>query len=130
MVLAIRTDKPAAELYLLSAGGKQAAKDIWPAGNQLSKQILSHIKQLLNEKNQSLAGLDGIIVFAGPGSFTGLRIGISVANGLAYGLSIPIVGTKGNQWIKNGLREFPKAKTDRFVIPEYGARPNISRPKK
>ena len=56
-----------------------------------SRSLLSMIDDILKEAKVSLADLDGIAVTRGPGSFTGLRIGIAVAQGLAFGHQLPIV---------------------------------------
>lgn len=56
-----------------------------------SQLLLPHCKQLLAEADIGLAQLDGIAWGCGPGSFTGLRIGCSVAQGLAFGVDLPVV---------------------------------------
>ena len=62
------------------------------AGQSHSQQILPQIRALLNEANLELADLDGIAFGAGPGSFTGVRIACGVAQGLAFGANLPVVG--------------------------------------
>lgn len=126
MILAIRTDNPVAELYLYD-GHDLKTKDIWEAGNKLSLQLNEHIEKLIQK---DYTKIDGIVVFQGPGSFTGLRIGMTVANTLAYSLGVPIVGAMGEDWVKDGLRSLKTAKKGTFVIPEYGAAPNITKQKK
>ena len=59
---------------------------------QHAKQMLPMIEQLLQTHNVQLKDLDAIAVVSGPGSFTGLRIGAGVAQGLAFGAGLPIVG--------------------------------------
>lgn len=59
---------------------------------QHARQLLPMISELLAEAALTVAGLDAIAVVSGPGSFTGLRIGGGVAQGLAFGAGIPVVG--------------------------------------
>lgn len=59
-------------------------------GNKQSQYILPTIQNLLNENHITLSELDGIAYNQGPGSFTGLRIGLSVALALAYSLQVPL----------------------------------------
>lgn len=61
------------------------------AERQAAQQILPMISQLLAEAETTLAQLDAIVVMAGPGSFTGLRIGIGVAQGLSLANSTPAI---------------------------------------
>ena len=128
-VLTIRTDKPEAELGLYR-DRKQFAYDTWEAHRQLAETIHNHIRELLSSQAIDLAALDGIVVFKGPGSFTGLRIGISVANAFSESLRIPIVGSDGDGWIATGLSLIASGTNQQIVLPEYGALPNLSTPKK
>jgi len=62
------------------------------AGNRHSELLLPMIGALLSEAGLGLADLDGLAYGKGPGSFTGLRIGCGVAQGLALGVDIPVAG--------------------------------------
>lgn len=62
------------------------------AGQSHSQQILPLLRELLNEAKTEVHDLDGIAFGAGPGSFTGLRIGCGVAQGLAFGADLPVIG--------------------------------------
>ncbi|SMF36002.1 tRNA threonylcarbamoyladenosine biosynthesis protein TsaB [Alteromonadaceae bacterium Bs31] len=57
-----------------------------------SKVLLPLIEELLSEASLGLKGLDAIAVSVGPGSFTGIRIGLGVVQGLSYGADLPIIG--------------------------------------
>ena len=129
-VLAIRTDSETAELYILTREGKIANKQIWQAGRNLSKDLLKTISNLLKKAEINFNNLGAVVVYRGPGSFTGLRIGISVANAIAYSLDIPVVGTTGKRWITVDSKQINKTKNRQFIVPEYGAEPNITKPKK
>jgi len=62
------------------------------AGQTHSQLILPMLGEMLEASGLSLKGLDGIAFGEGPGSFTGLRIGCGIAQGLAYGAGLPVVG--------------------------------------
>jgi tRNA threonylcarbamoyladenosine biosynthesis protein TsaB len=62
------------------------------AGQKHSSLILPLLQELLEEAGVSLTDMDGIVFGQGPGSFTGLRIGCGVAQGLAFGVNLPVVG--------------------------------------
>lgn len=59
-----------------------------------SQVLLPLIFKLLQTTNYNLQNLKGIEVETGPGSFTGLRVGVSVANSLGFALGIPVNGKK------------------------------------
>jgi tRNA threonylcarbamoyladenosine biosynthesis protein TsaB len=61
------------------------------SGKSSSQQLLSLIDEVTAEAQISLAMLDGIAASIGPGAFTGVRISVAVAQGLAFGLSLPVV---------------------------------------
>ncbi len=132
LTLTVRTDKPEAEIGLFD-GDTKLAYSVWTAHRQLAETIHTKIKELLESQERTLEDLGGIVAFKGPGSFTGLRIGLSAANALAYGLQIPIVGEQGDEdddWIKKGLQRIGKAGKDQVIVPEYGAPPHITPPQK
>jgi tRNA threonylcarbamoyladenosine biosynthesis protein TsaB len=120
LILTIRTDKPEAELGLFN-GADKLDYMIWAAHRQLAETIHQKIGQLLNRQNKTLSDLQGIAVFKGPGSFTGLRIGLSVANALADSLQVPIVAADGEEWLAKGADALLSGKNDRLALPEYGA---------
>lgn len=61
------------------------------AGRTYSATLVSAIAELLSSAGLELSNVDGIIVVNGPGSFTGARVGVSAAKGLAQGANIPVV---------------------------------------
>ena len=63
-------------------------------GTRYSQVLLSEIHQLLKDEGLTVEDLDAIAVCTGPGSFTGIRVGMAIARGLAYANQIPIVGVR------------------------------------
>jgi tRNA threonylcarbamoyladenosine biosynthesis protein TsaB len=109
--------------------GTVLLKDIWESDRLLSSQLLEHLSGLLSRQRLTWDALSGLVVFRGPGSFTGLRIGVTVANAIAYAQDIPIVGATGDDWVQAGLKRLAAGQTDTQVVPHYGAPPNITKPK-
>jgi tRNA threonylcarbamoyladenosine biosynthesis protein TsaB len=84
----------------------------------------------LNKNSKKLEDIQGIVVFKGPGSFTGLRIGITVANALAYSLNVPIVSDEEADWLQTGIQRLMAGESEPVALPEYGAAPHITPQKK
>lgn len=61
-------------------------------GRKKAQEVLPMIDRLLQENSLTLDDITGISVNAGPGSYTGLRVGISIANALGFLLNIPVNG--------------------------------------
>lgn len=129
MILCLRTDKPEAELHLLKEG-QECDRMLWYAHRELSDTLLSALEELLARNEVEKTDLTGIISFTGPGSFTGLRIGVTVANTLAYSLSIPHVGSDGDGWVQAGLQRVTQANNSRIITPRYGSEARITQPRK
>lgn len=64
----------------------------WPAGQRHGEELLTALDGLLRRVGVGLDLLGGIVVGTGPGAFTGLRVGLATAKGLAQALAIPIIG--------------------------------------
>jgi tRNA threonylcarbamoyladenosine biosynthesis protein TsaB len=128
-ILCLRTDKPQAEVYLYEHQEK-LAEIKWEADRQLSVTLHTKINELFKLSAQLKAGLTGIVVYKGPGSFTGLRLGFSVANALAYASNKSIVSNGGENWIKEGIARLTKGENEKIALPEYGRPANITTPKK
>ena len=107
----------------------------WVSHRNQSKELLPNIDKLLKKEKISPAELKWVVVNLGPGSFTGLRVGISTANTLGYGLNIPVLGKANlDGEINNRIKTLfkLKASTKKFkqVLPHYGRPPRITLPKK
>ena len=89
-LLALDTSTELCSAALLCAGEWHVREEM--AGNRHSELLLPMIDSLLAETGLALADLDGLAYGKGPGSFTGLRIGCGVAQGLAFGADLRVVG--------------------------------------
>jgi tRNA threonylcarbamoyladenosine biosynthesis protein TsaB len=130
VILSIRTDKEQAEVGLFDANGKQLTYKKWLAHRELSKDIHKVIKERLDEQKIAWKDLSGIIFYAGPGSFTGLRIGASVANTLASEVKIPIADASGDNWVDLAIKNLKENPKNYFVLPTYGRPARITTPRK
>ncbi|MGD8373319.1 MAG: tRNA (adenosine(37)-N6)-threonylcarbamoyltransferase complex dimerization subunit type 1 TsaB [Candidatus Woesebacteria bacterium] len=130
MILTVKTDNPQAEVGLYDDTAKQISYYDWHAHRELSATLLTVINDQLEAQDADFKDITGIVVYKGPGSFTGLRIGIAVTNAMAYALSVPVVGTNGDSWQKEGVELLKSSQKNNIVLPEYGAGANITLPKK
>jgi tRNA threonylcarbamoyladenosine biosynthesis protein TsaB len=129
LILTLRTDKPEAEIGLFE-NEQQLAYETWQAHRQLAETLHLKIAKKLQFVDKDWQDIEGIVVFEGPGSFTGLRIGISLANALVLGQNIPIIAGNGAYWQSNGIKRLLKGENDNLALPEYGAAVNVTLPKK
>jgi tRNA threonylcarbamoyl adenosine modification protein YeaZ len=91
-ILAIDTATTRVVIATGSPGGIADGISTWPAGYRHGETLLPSIGRFLGEQNIRRSRLTGIVVGTGPGAFTGLRVGIATAKGMAHGLGIPLVG--------------------------------------
>lgn len=127
--ITIRTDAPVTHLALYDDDQKRTQIS-WESGRNLARDLLGRIEQLLLDNSCEWAHVGGLVVYRGPGSFTGLRIGCTVANTMSYALTIPIVGEVGETWVDSGIKRITNGENDQMVMPEYGAEPRITVQKK
>jgi tRNA threonylcarbamoyl adenosine modification protein YeaZ len=76
----------------LSREGEMVTELTWHSGQNHTVELVPNIDRLLNQTNTSSRDLKVIFIARGPGSFNGLRVGMSTAKGLAFSLNIPLVG--------------------------------------
>lgn len=78
------------------------------------------INEILEEENLNYSDLNAIAVNIGPGSYTGLRIGVSTVKGLAYAMKIPVIGINSLEALAN--HPHLQASTDDIIVPMIDAR--------
>ena len=76
----------------LASGGQVLARTRLEPGQSFSSRLLRAVADLLAQAEMDPGGLSGLAVSLGPGFFTGLRVGLATAQGMAFGLGIPAVG--------------------------------------
>jgi len=119
-----------------SPGGRIDGLTTWQAGYRHGETLLPAIGRFLGEQNLRRSRLTGIVVGTGPGAFTGLRVGLATAKGLAHGLGLPLVGISTGEALlasavaDPGTRERtpvllqPAGPADRILV-RPGARPTV-----
>lgn len=129
MLLGLQSEREVMGLYLYD-GGDSIDSLNWESGRNMAHGLLRKIEEFLRQNNTELSEIKGVFVFRGPGSFTGLRIGLTVMNTLAYARTLPIVGETGGDWRKKAVDRLMSGGDDRVVIPFYDAEARITQPRK
>jgi tRNA threonylcarbamoyl adenosine modification protein YeaZ len=132
-ILAMDTATTRVVIATGSPGGVADGLSTWTAGYRHGETLLPSIGRFLGEQNIRRSRLVGIVVGTGPGAFTGLRVGIATAKGLAHGLGIPLVGVSTAEALIEGFEAaegseaptvlmLPAGPNDRLVV-RAGTRP-------
>ncbi len=115
MIVAIDSSTDTASLAL-AQDGKVLAETSWRCGQNHSVELLPRFTQLLDEAKVSLKDTSVVIVAKGPGSFNGLRVGLSTAKGLAFSLGVPIIGISSLE-----MEAYGHAETGLPICPIFNA---------
>lgn len=92
MILAIDGASSAMSIALAERDGTPIAEADWISAQRQSAELLPHVLDLLAGAHGDVHGVSAVAVGTGPGSFTGLRVAMALAKGLAIGRACPIVG--------------------------------------
>lgn len=128
MIIFLDTSSPVCRLSLKDNGLTYEYE--WASDRNLAKGLLSYIQDQLKKHNKSWSDIDYIGVKSGPGSFTGLRIGLTVMNTLADTNKVPIISGRGDDWIEEADKKISNNIDEKIIIPFYDSEPNITTPKK
>ncbi len=128
MIVLLDTSTPVCKLSFVDGGEKTDVE--WRADRTLAKGLLGYLNDQLEQRGQTWSDIAGIGVFAGPGSFTGLRIGLTVMNTIADAEGVPIVGAQGEDWQDNALMRLNDGQDEHIVMPFYGGDAHITTPRK
>ncbi|MFH1381662.1 MAG: tRNA (adenosine(37)-N6)-threonylcarbamoyltransferase complex dimerization subunit type 1 TsaB [Chloroflexota bacterium] len=115
MQIAIDTSTDTASLALVQ-DNEVLAELTWRCGQNHTTRLLPNLTHLLSQVGLSLSSAECIIVAKGPGSYNGLRVGISTAKGLAFSLGIPIIGIGTME-----VEAYPHAGTGLPICPVFNA---------
>ncbi|WKX28037.1 tRNA (adenosine(37)-N6)-threonylcarbamoyltransferase complex dimerization subunit type 1 TsaB [Tatumella ptyseos] len=99
-LLALDTATEACSVALLHQGKIDAQFALTP--REHTQRILPMVEQALQDQQLRLQQLDALVCCLGPGSFTGVRIGIGIAQGLAYGAQLPLIGISSLEALAEG----------------------------
>ena len=104
MILAIETTTQVCSVSLTSEGENTALYEL-SIEQAHSKALTVMIQQLMDSSGLDKAQLTAVAISQGPGSYTGLRIGTSVAKGLCYALEIPLIAVDTLQAMAKGVAD-------------------------
>jgi tRNA threonylcarbamoyladenosine biosynthesis protein TsaB len=92
VILAIDGASTDLSIALADRDGTLRAEDAWTSAQRQSAELLPRALAMLQSNGLAIADVSALAVGTGPGSFTGLRVAMALAKGLAFGLDRPIVG--------------------------------------
>jgi tRNA threonylcarbamoyladenosine biosynthesis protein TsaB len=95
MIIAIDGASTDLSVALLETDGTPVGEDAWTSEQRQSSELLPRLLGLIERHGRSVRETTGLAVGTGPGSFTGLRVAMALAKGLATALGRPIVGVPG-----------------------------------
>lgn len=116
-ILSIETATKNCSVSLSITGEIVACKEIAEENFSHAEKLHVYIEELLKENNKTLKDLSAIAISQGPGSYTGLRIGVSSVKGLCYGLSIPLIALDTLEILARQIEI-----TDGLIVPMLDAR--------
>ena len=121
LLLAIDTATTRVVVALGDRGGTLIDATDWPAGYRHGETLLPAIDDLLARTGTDRSRLTAVVVGTGPGAFTGLRVGIATAKGLAHGLAVPIIGVSTAEALLAGtppgsVLVLPAGPSDRLLV--------------
>jgi len=106
----------------LSENGKLIALKEDTIGQQHAKLLTVLIEQLFSENDIQIEKLKAVAISMGPGSYTGLRIGVSAAKGIAYAADIPLIAVNTLQALAFGISKNGNYESDTWFCPMIDAR--------
>ncbi len=121
MILQIETATTVCSVALAENGKVLACKEA-DQRNIHAEKITLFIDEVLKSADKTYDEIDAIAVSSGPGSYTGLRIGVSAAKGLSFALDKPLIAVETLQAMANGYAEINDIDTGTLLCPMVDAR--------
>jgi len=106
----------------LSDGDKIIALKETNKENSHSQLMSVFVEEIFNENKITAKDLSAVAVSKGPGSYTGLRIGVSLAKGICYGAEIPLIAIDTLYALAHGYKSANKIELDAMLCPMIDAR--------
>jgi tRNA threonylcarbamoyladenosine biosynthesis protein TsaB len=120
--------------YAITDGDRLLAEAVWRGQRQGTALLLAAVMGALESLGRTQEELGAVAVATGPGSFSGLRVGMGIAKGLALGLAIPIVGlptlavtAASFQWSGRPICALVPAGRSRFAYAVFAAQKEMPR---
>lgn len=131
MILFLDTsDFHALRLALVDPKSKQPVRQSAHAVAYNENHKTAHFLQKFLRRHKTTAqDLTKIVVCTGPGSFTGIRVGVALAQALSFSLNIPLIAKKKNQIPEDLAQLQALSRKGHTVVLNYGKKPNITKSK-
>jgi len=121
LILNIESSTTVCSVCLAENGKKISGRETHEK-NAHSKILTVFIEEIFKETGFKVKNMDAVAVSKGPGSYTGLRIGVSAAKGIAYGAGIPLISVSTLKNMAFGARQFLKPEQNALFAPMIDAR--------
>jgi len=122
LILCIETSVKTCSVALSNIGKTLNCIEIHADGFVHAEKLTLLIQELFDQNTYSIKDLSAICISSGPGSFTGLRIGVAVAKGLCYGLNIPLIEINSLEVLFQSFLSAQNFKASTHFIPMIDAR--------
>ncbi len=116
LLLAIETSSARGSLALLEDGAV-IARSLFPEGLVHGREIIARLDEMMASRGLAPDRLEAIAVGLGPGSYTGIRVGVTAAKSLAFALRIPVVAESSLRAIAGNARASAPASGPLLVVP-------------
>ena len=122
MILVLDTATRTPVVALAAPDGTVVAERHWESRHRHGEELLVRLDEVLAEIGARRQDVTGVVVGTGPGSFTGLRIGLATAKTIAYAMGIPMVGVSSTRALAlAALRADPGASKVSVALPAGAA---------